>query len=157
MVRLVAMDEAAFRPYVERLIRTYAADHVRAGTWTAEEAEVKARGEVEHLLPHGTKTPGHFLYTIAAGAPEVRVGIAWLAIESRGAFVYDLEVEPEHRRHGYAEAAMRALEPIAREHGADRISLHVFGDNLGARRLYERLGYAETNVRMAKSLGTGGP
>ncbi len=44
------------------------------------------------------------------------------------------------------------MEKIARDKGAQKISLHVFGYNLGARKLYTKLGYAETNVAMSKAL-----
>ena len=64
----------------------------------------------------------------------------------------DLIVEEAHRRRGYAEEAMRLAEAIAREKGASRISLHVFAHNVGARRLYDKLGYEETNVVMSKVL-----
>ncbi len=152
MVRLAPMEETEYRPYIERLIRTYAADHVRAGRWTPAEGEGEARKEVERLLPQGLATPNQFLFSILAGEPESVVGRAWLAVEPRGGFVYDLEVDPPHRRRGYAEAAMRALEPIARARGADRLGLHVFGDNVGARGLYRKLGYSETHVIMSKPL-----
>ncbi len=76
----------------------------------------------------------------------------WLAIEPRGGFVYDLKVFEPFRRQGHAEHAMRLLEQVVRDHGAQKLSLHVFGDNHGARQLYVKLGYAETNVMMSKSL-----
>ncbi len=76
----------------------------------------------------------------------------WLAIEPRGGFVYDLRVFETYRRRGYAEQAMRLIEQVAREKGVGKVSLHVFGDNLGARKLYTKLGYSETNVLMSKSL-----
>jgi hypothetical protein len=48
---------------------------------------------------------------------------------------------------------MLAMEAEVKAMGLDRISLHVFGHNPGARRLYEKLGYETTNVYMAKQLG----
>jgi ribosomal protein S18 acetylase RimI-like enzyme len=149
------MAPEEFAAYLGRLVEHYAASHVRAGRWTEEQSRGEARKEVDKLLPEGLRTAGHYLFDIVAGAPEQNVGVLWVAIEPRGAFVYDLEVDPAHRRHGYAAEAMRLAERVAREHGARRISLHVFGDNAGARRLYARLGYAETNVLMAKSLDEG--
>jgi ribosomal protein S18 acetylase RimI-like enzyme len=37
--------------------------------------------------------------------------------------------------------------------GIQKVTLHVFGDNTVARSLYRKLGFVETNVVMAKSLG----
>jgi RimJ/RimL family protein N-acetyltransferase len=45
----------------------------------------------------------------------------------------------------YAAEKARAL-------GCRELALHVFGHNLQARRLYAKLGYAETNVNMSKPL-----
>ena len=153
MARLVPMDPRDFDPFIERLVREYAADHVRLGRWTAEEGVSKAREETEKLLPKGLETPDNLLFTILAGSPEEKVGAIWLAIEPRGAFIYDLIVFEPYRRRGYAEEGMRLIEAVAREQGAQRISLHVFGDNQGARKLYSKLGYSETNVMMSKPLG----
>lgn len=68
------------------------------------------------------------------------------------AFVNNIEIAPEHRRHGYAEAAMTLLEIEARRLGAEEIRLHVFGSNSAARPLYEKLGYYPTDILMAKDL-----
>lgn len=152
MIRLVPFDSATFERFLERSVPAYADDNVRAGRWTAGEALSEAQKQIEGLLPQGASTPNHFFYTILAGSPAGPVGSIWLAIEPRGAFVYDLQIEEAHRRHGYAEAGLWEVERIAVDHGATKISLHVFGDNHGARRLYDRLGYVETNVMMSKPL-----
>ena len=152
MVALVPMSPADYEPFMEQLIRGYAADHVRTGRWTEAEGLAEARKETQELLPGGQSTPGHFFFTITSDSPQEKVGAVWLALEPEGAFVYDIIVFERFRRRGYAEAAMRLLEGVAREKGAQKIALHVFGDNEGARRLYQKLGYSETNVRMAKTL-----
>lgn len=153
MTRLEPMTAEEFGPYLEASIREYAADCVRSGRWTAEEAPAEARKQVDGILPQGLRTPGQFIFTIVAEPTGDHVGALWFAVEPRGGYIYDLRVHERFRRHGYAEQAMRAIERVAREHGATKIGLHVFGDNAGARRLYEKLGYAETNVLMSKPLG----
>jgi ribosomal protein S18 acetylase RimI-like enzyme len=152
MARLARMDAEDFDSYIEGLIRHYAAEHVRTGRWSAEEGPSAAAAEVRGLLPAGRDTPNHFLFSILGGPNEEKVGVIWLAVEPRGGFVYDLEIFEAHRRRGYAEEAMRLVEDVAREHGAQKISLHVFADNPNARSLYMKLGYSETNVVMSKSL-----
>jgi ribosomal protein S18 acetylase RimI-like enzyme len=146
------MSSSDFDPFMDRLIRSYAEDHIRAGRWTAAEGVTEARKEVQKLLPAGLVTPNHFLLTVVAGSPEEKVGAIWLAKEPRGGFVYDLLIFEPFRRRGYAEEAMRELEQVAREAGISKLSLHVFGDNQGARKLYAKLGYVETNVIMSKTL-----
>ena len=83
-----------------------------------------------------------------------RVGMVWFAEEDRPIgrvqFIYDISVEPAHRRRGYAQAALEAVEDYAREHGCVGVQLHVFGGNSGARQLYRRAGFVETDVTMLK-------
>lgn len=107
---------------------------------------------MNRILSAGRETPDHYFFSIYGGEPEEKVGVIWLAAEPQRAMVFDLIVEKEHRRHVYAEEAMRLVEPIAREKGAGKMALHVFGDNADARKLYTKLGYSETNVVMSKSL-----
>lgn len=152
MVQLLPMDPVRYDSFIAALIRGYAVDSARAGRWTAEEAPTEARKEVERLLPQGPATPNHHLLSIVAEPGGDPVGAIWLAIEPRGGFIYDLEVFEPHRRKGYAEEAMRQLEGYARARGAQKLLLHVFGENDRARHLYTKLGYTETNVMMAKSL-----
>jgi len=47
---------------------------------------------------------------------------------------------PDHRRHGYAHDLVSAVTQAVFNRG-ERPFLHVFGDNLPAIALYERLGY----------------
>ena len=68
------------------------------------------------------------------------------------AYVYNVTIEEHARRRGYARAALLELERIAREHGALHVSLHVFGHNHGARRLYESLGFEPTSLTLRKIL-----
>jgi GNAT superfamily N-acetyltransferase len=54
-----------------------------------------------------------------------------------------LEVLGSFQRRGIGTALVRAGEGTARRLGHERIALGVGVDNRGARRLYERLGYAD--------------
>ena len=68
------------------------------------------------------------------------------------AFVYDLEIKPQHRRRGHATAAFAVMESLAGELGAESVGLHVFVWNEGAQALYRKLGYRVTGVNMVKDL-----
>jgi GNAT superfamily N-acetyltransferase len=54
-----------------------------------------------------------------------------------------LEVVSVLRNRGYGTSLIRAAEGIVRSRGHSRVALGVGVTNSGARRLYERLGYAE--------------
>jgi ribosomal protein S18 acetylase RimI-like enzyme len=154
MVELVPMTPEQYRAFIEVTVQGYADDHVRAGTWTAADALTNSRAELDRLLPNGPDTPAHFLRTIVAGAPPTRVGTLWWAIRQESSrvdlYVYWIGIDEEFRRRGYAAETFGALEREARRAGAARIVLHVFGDNLGARALYEKIGFRATNVLMAR-------
>ena len=147
------MTDVAYTAWRERSVRDYAAEHVRSGGWTAEEAPAKAEAQFAQILPDGRATKGQFLWTIrdAAGTDA---GILWVGTERRPgyAFIYEIEIAADRRGEGLGTAAMLALEEWARDNSVDTIGLHVFGHNTGARQLYQRLDYVETNVQMEKRL-----
>ncbi len=152
-IRMVPMTQEEYGPYMERLIPEYAAEHVANGRWSAEESLAEARKAIDRLLPQGMATPTEHFLQVVAGTPEQRVGTLWLHLERTNGFLYDLRIDEAHRRHGYAYAAMLALESYAKDRGAGRIALHVFGHNAGARKLDKSLGYGDRDVVKAKELG----
>lgn len=156
MIDFVPMTEADYQAYLEQAVAAYAAEHVRGGRWSAEEAEQRSRQEYMDLLPEGVATPNNALYLLADAATGARVGMLWYALQERAgtqvAFIYDLEIDLGFRRRGYATQALRGLERLVLAQGVREIRLHVFGHNHEARALYETLGYLPTNIVMAKSL-----
>jgi ribosomal protein S18 acetylase RimI-like enzyme len=56
-------------------------------------------------------------------------------------YLAELYVIPERRRQGLGLALMEATMATAREAGADHIDLGTGEDDVGARALYERLGF----------------
>jgi ribosomal protein S18 acetylase RimI-like enzyme len=65
-----------------------------------------------------------------------------LGVGERGAVgLFDIVVRPEFRGRGFGAAITRALMQWGREGGAQTAYLQVADDNLGARRLYEGLGF----------------
>lgn len=163
-VRLQPLSQALYEAWLARTVADYAADHVSAGNWDEADALARSRAEFDRYLPQGPATPGQYLFSILAeaeaGQPTAPVGVIWFgelparpgSRELRG-WIYDLYIEPEHRRRRYARQAMLAVESEARERGFQQLGLHVFGSNHGARALYESLGYEVTNVNMSKRLG----
>ncbi len=160
MVALTPLTESEYMEWQESAIAGYAAEKTAAGNFPADRALELSRQEFAALLPAGTGTPRQHLYAIRAD-DGTRVGVIWLAEppadQLTGAgFVYELSILPEHRRRGYATAAMLALEGEARRLGLSALALHVFGHNAAARALYDRLGYTITNINMRKELRPGG-
>ena len=154
------MNADAFAEVVEASIAAYAEDNVAAGRWPLAGALERSRNEFLSLLPQGLATPDHHWLEIRASAHGPRVGHLWFAVQVQQgqctAFVYDIEVQPAHRRQGHARRALQALEGLAAELGAAHIGLHVFGFNAPAQALYRSLGYAVTSLDMNKPLQPAG-
>lgn len=153
MTRLEPMTQARYESWLHATIREYAAEKVASGNYAEEGSLERSKEEFDTLLPRGLQTPGHEIRSMIDDAGDA-VGYVWFTIEDRPVgrvvFIYDIAVDPEHRRKGYAQAALAEVEAYAREHGCAGVMLHVFGSNAGARQLYLKAGYDETNVMMLK-------
>ena len=89
-------------------------------------------------IANNTATTTPVLFLFAAG---------WAALVS-----FMLAVAPEAEGHGIGSALITATEALARDLGAESITLHVFGRNRRARGVYERLGYDPELIRHFKIL-----
>ncbi|HET7011321.1 MAG TPA: GNAT family N-acetyltransferase [Anaerolineales bacterium] len=149
------MDTSEFRAFVDRSAVEYAEAKVQSGNWTASGAEERARQEQARLLPQGQATPAHHFFAIEhEGQPA---GGIWLCTDPKVAggagYIFDLFVNEDARRKGVGRQAMLLLETEAARLGLKSLALHVFGHNLPARALYEKLGYSVTNINMSKPIG----
>jgi RimJ/RimL family protein N-acetyltransferase len=160
MVQLVPMSEADLEAYLAYALPDYAQEHVRAGNWPADEALERAQQQFDELLPEGVATEDHYLYTIQEEASATEVGVLWFMARDWGgrprAFVLDVRIHEAFRRRGYASQALAALEDRVCALGLTGIVLHVFGHNRPARALYQKLGFVETDLWMAKDLDPAG-
>lgn len=154
MSKLVPMTQPEFDVFLERLIPEYAADNVRAGYWSEDEALEKSRRQTESLLSQGLQTKDHYLYTLYDN--EIAVGLVWLRAELdrpvKVGFIFDVEIKEEFRGKGYGRQVMLLVEEKARELGIQRMGLHVFAHNEVAKNLYERIGYKVSSMNMHKDL-----
>jgi RimJ/RimL family protein N-acetyltransferase len=155
-VRLVELDDAPYREYRKHLVRDYAADKVHVGAWSKSEAESRAARDVDGLLPEGHATQGHFLYSVRDDAAGAEVGTVWFALRDAGVgrsvWIYDILINENFRRKGYASRTLELIEARAKDLGARSVDLHVFGHNHGAQALYKKTGYNVTSITMAKAV-----
>jgi ribosomal protein S18 acetylase RimI-like enzyme len=153
VTRLEPMTQARYEGWLVATIRDYAAEKVAAGNWRESEALALATAEFADHLPNGLETPGHEIRSMIDVAGEA-VGYAWFTIETRQVgrvvFIYDIAVDRDHRRKGHAQAALAEIEEYTRANECVGVMLHVFGNNTGARQLYQKAGFEETNVIMLK-------
>lgn len=154
------MTEPGFAAYFAVAIPDYARAKVESGEWTETASLELSRQGYAELLPQGLATPDNFIYAIRDSATQASVGMIWFSAQERAgkriAYVYDVYVNAEYRRTGYATRAFIALEDEVKRRGLSGIALHVFGHNTGALALYQKLGYQPTNIDMFKQLGSTG-
>src|SRR6185436_9784292 len=130
-----AVNDAEFPDFLENSVRDYAAEKVAAGLWSQAESLGLAR----------------------KACTQLTVGLIWIAVQDRAgkriAYVYDVNVKPQHQRKGYATQAFLALEEEVRRLGLSGIALNVFGHNVGAQALYRKLGYRPITISLFKEVG----
>lgn len=116
---IFALHRAAIAGYVEQ-------------TWGLWDEAWQRRHFDEHFAPAGDRI------LVVDG-----VDVGLLRVIDRGdeLFLADIEILPAHQGRGIGGVALRDLQSLARVRGVP-ITLRVFRCNGGARRLYERLGFA---------------
>ena len=110
----------------------------------------------------------YFVLTEGENAPIGVFGVRWFARERR-AHLIRVGLAPSMRGLGLAKPMLKAAERLARERGAARLTLNVYGSNEPAQRAYEAAGYFvreiagddarpdDVVVRMLKPLGPSEP
>jgi RimJ/RimL family protein N-acetyltransferase len=137
--------------WLEAARRFYVDDMERHAGLTRAEAEEKATRDHQALFPAGRPKEGQHLFAVEDEGGET-IGRLFFATRNSGAWLYEIELEERVRGRGLGREAMLAFEALARELGADRVTLNVFGGNEVARSLYRSLGYVEESVHMRKRL-----
>lgn len=156
MIRLVDMSDDEFRAYLARAVTNYADEISRANDLTPDVAQSQAEATFRRLLPEGhPRQEDQYMFSVVDEA-ERRVGMIWFGIRRDRkrpyAYIWDIYLEPDTRGKGYGEQVMRQVEDRVRDLGYDHIALNVFGHNLPARKLYERLGFQAIAISMGKDL-----
>ncbi|MFC8132435.1 GNAT family N-acetyltransferase [Streptomyces sp. NPDC057302] len=143
------MTEAEYEVWLAREKEDYAQTWIERGV---PEAEARAKSDADHAdhLPQGLATPGTSLSVLTHEG--TKVGTLWLALRDGDAFVFDVEVDEEHRGRGHGRSLMLLAETQARAVGLRRIGLNVFAGNTPALRLYESLGYEPVMYYVYKQL-----
>src|SRR5699024_3590637 len=118
-ISLAPMTPDRFMQYARVSTEAFASALLGADGYTPEEAIAESRRQFDVNLPHGVESAGQHLYTVASAEREI--GILWFALqdrnEQRHAFIYDIEVLPQHRGQGYGKAVMLAAEQDAQRLG----------------------------------------
>lgn len=102
----------------------------------------------------------NFLIAWCGGEPVGTAVVRWTGVRVEGhgpvPEIGSLEVVPDRRGEGIGSRLLAAAEERVRERGGRAAAVVVAEDNVGARRLYERLGYRDTGTRRAVAGGAPG-
>ena len=79
-------------------------------------------------------------------------GFDYMALRGPAGAVYDLVVDPRHRRQGVGKKLLDAALADLAKRGAARAVLSTAEKNLGAQELFEREGFRRTMIEMTKEL-----
>jgi ribosomal protein S18 acetylase RimI-like enzyme len=148
-----AVDEA----FIRHLFRTTKADSFAAAQLppavldTVLEQQLRAQS-----IGYASRFPNAASLVILLR--NVPVGRLMLATSGHSWHIIDIVLLPGSRGQGIGARVIAAVERTAREQCAQELTLSVLSSNVGARRLYERLGFVETrdgvHVEMRRQLAT---
>jgi len=152
------MTETEFDTWEREAARAHADEQVAAGSWPADGALQRALEDSSVRLPQGLKTPDMLLLQAVTpdGAP---IGRVWVGLRHpRGTpdcgFLYDIELDADHRGHGLGRALLEQAELAVRSYGVSSLELNVFGANTRALSLYASAGYTVVTQQMRKHFET---
>jgi GNAT superfamily N-acetyltransferase len=145
-IRLVPMDGGDFSAYRAVADEDYAQERFASGAEpTIEESRRVAAAQMAELLPFGPRTPGHRLWVVR-DAEDAPAGMLGVHLGDSAAFICDISMDADRRGQGLGTQTLRAAAAETARTGLQTLALNVFGSNDGARRLYTREGYRETEV-----------
>jgi len=79
-------------------------------------------------------------------------GTDYMALRGPAGAVYDIVVDPAHRRHGVGRKLLDATLAALKARGAPRVVLSTAERNESAQRLFARAGFRRTMIEMTREL-----
>ncbi|WP_257348321.1 GNAT family N-acetyltransferase [Pseudalkalibacillus decolorationis] len=154
MIQFQEMNEQEFMNFRARSLKEYTQEISENYDITLERASEQASKQFNELLSDGQHTEDHFIFKLVDDQLQKSVGVIWYFFDKdeKKAFIYEIWMDPTHRGKGYGSEAIEMYHKRAKDLGARKVGLHVFGKNAGAIKLYNRLGYEATGIVMEKQL-----
>lgn len=100
---------------------------------------------VHLFLAKTTRVVGFILVTLFDSPPIP------IFVPQKRASISDIYIAPDARREGVAKGLMRCAEDWAKSQGAVGMDLTVYDFNVGARKLFQDMGYSVLICRMSKT------
>jgi ribosomal protein S18 acetylase RimI-like enzyme len=77
-----------------------------------------------------------------------------MALRGPAGVMYDIVVDPAHRRQGVGQLLLEATIDALKARGAPRVVLSTAEKNHAAQRLFDRSGFRRTMIEMTRELNT---
>ena len=81
-------------------------------------------------------------------------GFDYMALRGPAGALYDIVVDPAHRRNGVGRMLLEATMAALQARGAPRVVLSTAERNESAQRLFEQAGFRRTMIEMTRELDT---
>jgi GNAT superfamily N-acetyltransferase len=152
------MTDSEYRSWQLELAEAFVAEAIAAGRAMPPDAVQRELEDNAKLLPQGPATPRMLVLT-AEDEDGHHLGRAWVGLDHpRGAvdtaFLYDIEVDEEHRGKGLGKQLLAAVERAVADAGVGSLELNVFGNNTAALTMYASAGFTVTSQQMRKKLAS---
>ena len=118
--------------------RSFSPHHVCLVTVDRISVSEDSRTQLPASTPHASTS--HAL--VGTIEMNLRHPYFWQVMSARQLYISNLAVSKHHRRQGIAHQLLLACERVALDQGFQDLYLHVLENNVAARQLYTKLGYA---------------
>lgn len=150
------MTDTEYADWRGGAVSGYAHEFVDSGILAAEAARERAENDFREILPDGLATENHLLWTARVEAEPAPIGTIWVNARA-GASATPLVRLRARRPRRLPAARLRPSDHGDRHaavpgSGIATMGLNVFGHNVTARRLYERLGFRVATTSMITDL-----
>lgn len=152
--QLKEMNEEEFNRYMEYFIPDYAKDLSDNFIIPMDKALEESKGLMATLLPDKQDSAEQHIRNIYSAEDQKNIGVIWYNIqaESNKAYIYHILIYEAFRKRGFASLVLKELEKTVKSAGVTSMGLNVFGNNPGAQRVYEKLGYQPASTAMGKRI-----
>ena len=170
MVRLVPLSDVEYAQFAGEQVREYANQLVRAGEVEPALGVATARERLAELLTDRLRASGHEFLAALSAQDSLRVAWIWLSPapeflgpgHDRTRWLSQITVGERQRGLGWGRVTLLEIERRLAALGVEQLWLRVFDWNVGARRLYESVGYElatqfPTDAHLRKYLVQGPP
>jgi ribosomal protein S18 acetylase RimI-like enzyme len=153
--RLRPLRDDEFDAWVSAATEGYARSIELDAGLTHEEAQLKAKTDMERFVSDGSLPEEHAVFLVEDDGEVVgRLWVAERPIDGgrTALIVYEVGVDEHARGRGLGKLAMEFAADEAKRRGIEQVGLNVFGGNTVARGLYRSLGYREVAIWMEKAV-----